>query len=134
MRVLLDTGPLVALLNRRDQYHAWSVEQARPLAPPFFCCEAVLTEAHFLLAGVHQGTERLISLIDSNKLDLSFHVADHTARVGDLMRSYADVPMSFADACLVAMCEQQESILFTTDSDFRRYRKHRREALDLIIP
>ncbi len=134
MRILLDTGPLVALLNRRDAFHDWSVEQAGRLEPPFFSCEAVVAEAHFLLAGVHRGTERLIDLIGTGRIDLSFSFADFASRVGDLMLSYADVPMSFADACLVCMAEQQESAVFTLDGDFRIYRKHRREALRLLIP
>lgn len=134
MRILLDTGPLVALLNRRDAFHAWSHEKASQLAPPFFSCEAVLAEAHFLLTGVHQGNQRLIELIASGRIDVSFSFAAYAARVGDLMLSYADVPMSFADACLVCMAEQKEGRVFTLDSDFRIYRKHRREALHLLIP
>lgn len=134
MRILLDTGPLVALLNRRDAFHAWSQERASELAPPFFSCEAVLAEAHFLLAGVHQGNRRLIELISSGRIDLSFSFAVHAERVGELMIAYASIPMSFADACLVCMAEQEESRVFTLDSDFRIYRKHRREALHLVIP
>jgi predicted nucleic acid-binding protein len=134
MRILLDTGPLVALLNRRDAFHSWSVEQAGRLGPPFFSCEAVIAEAHFLLAGVHQGNQRLIDLIASGRIDLSFTFADFADRIGDLMLSYADVPMSFADACLVCMAEHEESTVFTLDSDFRIYRKHRKEALHLLIP
>lgn len=134
MRIVLDTGPLVALLNRRDAFHGWSVEQASKLSPPFFTCEAVVAEAHFLLAGVHQGNNRLIDLIGSGRLDLTFSFSIHSERVGELMRAYADVPMSFADACLVCMAEQEESTIFTLDSDFKIYRKNRNEPLQLIIP
>jgi len=71
MRILLDTGPLVAILNERDAYHAWSVDQARGLSPPFFTCEAVLAEAHFLLKGTKQGRRRLIELLDSGRIELT---------------------------------------------------------------
>jgi len=47
--VLLDTGPLVALLDRRDRYHGWAKEQAARLPPVFEACEPVVTEACFLL-------------------------------------------------------------------------------------
>jgi predicted nucleic acid-binding protein len=134
MRIVLDTGPLVALLNRRDAFHGWSVEHAGRLLPPFFTCEAVLAEAHFLLAGVHQGNSRLIDLTASGRLDLTFSFAPQHDRVGALMRTYATIPMSFADACLVCMAEQEKSIVFTLDSDFRIYRKHRKEPLDLLMP
>lgn len=134
MRVLLDTSPLVALLNRRDAFHAWSIEQASELPARLYTCEAVITEAHFLLAGVYQGNERLIQLMETEKLDLSFSVADHAKRIGTLMRTYGNVPMAFADACLVCMAEQEASRIFTLDSDFHIYRKYQKETLDLISP
>lgn len=134
MRVVLDTGPLVALLNRRDTFHTWSVEHAGKLSPPFFTCEAVLAEAHFLLTGVRQGNARLIDLIASGHIDLGFSFARYSDRVNELMHTYADVPMSFADACLVCMAENEESTVFTLDSDFKIYRKKRNRPIDLIIP
>jgi len=134
MRVLLDTGPLVALLNRRDAAHRWSVEEAAKLKPPFFSCEAVITEAHFLLRGVPLGRERLIELIALGRFDLSFSFWQHQGRVGELMEQYSNVPMSFADACLVAMAEESDGRIFTLDADFHIYRRHGQEALQLIIP
>lgn len=122
MPILLDTGPLVALLNRRDAYHAWSVAKAGELAPPFYTCEAVLAEAHFLLQGTNQGRRRLINLLDSGKIELTSHVAEHLGRVGALMTTYANVPMAFADACLVWLSERMDGTVFTLDSDFRVYR------------
>ena len=134
MRVLLDTGPLVAMLYRREQHHGWSLQQAATLLRPFYSCEAVLTEAHFLLGRVPQGTQRLIDLIERGVIDLSFSYGANQDRVHSLMESFSDVPMSFADACLVCMGEQAESEVFTLDSDFRVYRIHRQQPLRLIIP
>ena len=134
MRILLDTGPLVALLNRRDSFHAWSVEQAGTLAPPFYTCEAVLAEAHFLLGGINQGNRRLIDLLESGKIVCTSVAADHLDRVGELMLTYANVPMSFADACLVCLSEQHEGTVFTLDRDFRIYRKNQKDVLKLLIP
>ncbi len=134
MRILLDTGPLVALLNRRDSFHVWSVEQARILAPPFYTCDAVLTEAHFLLGGINQGNRRLIDLLGSGKIVCTSVAADHLCRVGELMLKFANVPMSFADACLVCLAEQQDSTIFTLDRDFRIYRKNQTDIIELIIP
>lgn len=52
-----------------------------------------------------------------------------------LMEKYADVPMSFADACLVRMTEvSSEPMLLTTDSDFRIYRRHGRKAIPHVMP
>jgi len=134
MRILLDTGPLVALLNRRDSFHVWSVEQASILPPPFYTCEAVLTEAHFLLGGIKNGNSRLIDLLNSGNILCTSVVAGHLARVGELMLKFANVPMSFADACLVCLAEQQDSTVFTLDKDFRIYRKNQKDILELLIP
>ena len=134
MRVLLDTGPLVALLNKRDSHHAWSVEKAGDLQPPFYTCEAVLAEAHFLLQGTHLGRRRLIELVGTGKIELTDIVAQNLGRIGELMNQYVNVPMDFADACLVCMAEATQGTVFTIDGDFRVYRKNQDEALDLVIP
>lgn len=49
-RVLLDTEPLVALIRVQDQFHSWATSQFAALEPPLFTCEAVITEACFLIA------------------------------------------------------------------------------------
>ncbi len=135
MNVIVDTGPLVALLNRRDEHHEWATTTAAGLDAPLHTCEAVLAEGHYLLSSVHDGTRRLSELVEANRLDLSFRFVDHTARVHELMRKYASVPMSFADACLVALSETfAECRLFTVDSDFDIYRRKRNRRLDLISP
>ncbi len=133
MSVLLDTGPLVALLNRRDYYHRWSLEQAARLSRPLFSCEAVLTEAHFILSR-SGNTERLLDLLGKNEVNCVFSYAAHHERVDALMRQYHDVPMSFADACLVCMAEQTDSTVFTLDDDFRVYRLHGKASIDTIAP
>jgi predicted nucleic acid-binding protein len=66
---------------------------------------------------------------------IDFGLPDHLPRVLDLMRSYRDLPMSLADACLVCMAEGvREAKVFTTDSDFRTYRKNKRQVIPLIAP
>lgn len=122
------------MLNRRDAFHRWSVAEAAKLKPPFYSCEAVITEAHFLLRGVPLGTERLLEFVESGHLDLSFSYIAHHDRISALMRSYMNVPMSFADACLVSLNEERAGKVFTLDTDFQIYRKHGRAKLDLIIP
>ena len=134
MKVLIDTGPLVALINRRDAFHSWSLSQADQLKPPFFTCEAVISEAHFLLGGIPMGCERLIRLVNSGHLDLSYSYAEHADRVGELMIQYKNIPMSFADACLVSMTELQAGRVFTVDNDFRIYRRNGNKAIDVLLP
>jgi predicted nucleic acid-binding protein len=64
-----------------------------------------------------------------------FDVADEMEAVLKLMRKYADVPISLADACLVRMTETSSAaLLLTTDSDFRIYRRHGRNVVPCVSP
>lgn len=135
MRTVLDTGPLVALFNKRDQHHVWAREQVARLERPFHTCEAVLTEAYHLLFDVPMGVARLHALLQRERLELSFAVKGHQQRIIELMETYRNVPMSFADACLVCMSElYRNSRVFTTDGDFRVYRKSGNTPIDTLLP
>jgi predicted nucleic acid-binding protein len=134
-RILLDTGPLVALLNRRDLHHAWVKAQLRELASPLDTCEAVLSEACFLLRHVAGGPQAVIELVTRGLVRVSFSLRDEAKAVQRLMQRYADVPMALADACMVRLAEIHEpSLVLTVDSDFRIYRKHGRRVLPLLLP
>ena len=135
MRVILDTGPLVALLNHRDVHHPWALVAAQNLRPPLYTCEAVITEAYHLLGRVYQGHRRLHQLTESGRLDLSFSYRQHLREVHALIQAYEDIPMSFADGCLVRMAEMQaDSQVFTIDTHFAIYRKHKTRKLKLLTP
>ena len=54
-RVIIDTGPIVAFLNKSDKYHEWAIIQFSQLIPPFFTCESVISEACFLLRHTENG-------------------------------------------------------------------------------
>ena len=135
MTILIDAGPLYALINHREYYHRWATDRARQLKPPFYTCEAVISEAHHLLKKVYNGSRQLNELVETGRVVLAFSYADHIAHVNTLMDTYANVPMSFADACLVRMAERYgDGQIFTTDGDFRIYRKHQTEPLGVIVP
>lgn len=134
-RVILDTSPLVALINKRDQYHDWTKQQWSQIKPPLLTCESVITESFFLLRNIHEGQRGVIQLIERNVIRLEFSLEEEIAFIKDLLTRYQSVPVSLADACLVRMTELNEnSPLFTLDSDFRIYRKNRKQIIDLIIP
>ena len=133
--VLADTGALVALLDRREQYHFWAAEQAQSLHPPLVTCEPVLTEVCFLLADVSGGLAAIRHNLAAGVWKLDFDLAAEQRRVFALMDTYADQPMSLADACLVRMAELHMHVsIFTLDGHFRVYRRNRRQVLPLIIP
>ena len=131
--VLVDTGFLVALLSRRDSHHRWAASQATRCAPPWSTCEAVLSEAFHLLGP--RGRPSLAALLRRGALVSRFNLSNQLEPVLKLMRKYSNVPMSFADACLVRMSETaQDPVLLTTEDDFRVYRRHSRQVVPCVMP
>ena len=134
-QVLLDTGPLVAFLDHRDMFHEWAKRELSTIAPPLLTCEAVLTEACFLLGKIHRGQETVMALVQSDRLKISFVLSDEAVSVGNLLMRYQSVPMSLADACIVKMAEQNpQSMVLTLDSDFRIYRRNKNQTIPIIMP
>ena len=132
-KALVDAGFLVALLSRRDDNHRWAITQAPRLPPPWMTCEAVLSEASHLLGG--RGTRGIATLIRRGALVCVYRFSDDMDAVLKLLDKYSDVPMSFADACLVRMTETlNDPMLLTTDADFRIYRRHGRQTIPCVLP
>ena len=133
--VIVDTGPLVALLNRRERHHVWAVETMDTIEPPIFTCGAVLSEACFLLQGVKGGSDAVLELVARGIVRSEFHVMAELDALRVLMKKFASVPMSLADACLVRMSEQHpRTVVLTLDSDFKIYRRNKRQVVPTIMP
>lgn len=130
---LADTGFLVGLLRDRDSYRDWAARLALQFSPPWHTCEAVLAEVFHLLGP--PGTVGLLGLLERRSLVVAFQFARDQEAVSALMRKYADLPMSFADACLVRMTETHaDPIVLTTDAHFRIYRRHSRQVVPCVLP
>jgi len=133
--VVVDTGPIVALLDDDDDHHDWAVAQFARLRPPLLTCEAVLTEASFLIARVGQNASLVTALVDHGVLLVVPLFNKESAAITRLVRRYANVPMSLADACLVRLVElTPQAMLFTVDSDFEIYRQKGRSVIPLLAP
>ncbi len=131
--VLVDAGFVVALLSSQDAYHPWAVAQASELPPPWFTCEAALSEAFHLLG--ERGVPKLGALLRRRALLVAITFAENVETVLKLIEKYSDVPMAFADACLVRMTETlADPVILTTDQDFRIYRRHSRQVVPSVMP
>ena len=131
--VIVDASFLITLLSRREGNHAWAESQARTFPPPWQTCEAALSESFHLLG--RAGAPALQQLIRREAIAVSFPFQEAADSVLRLMHKYADVPMSFADACLVRMTETlPEPTLLTTDADFRIYRRFGRRTIPCVMP
>lgn len=134
-RVIVDTGPLVALLSEGEAVHGWVASQFEELPAPFITCEPVLAESFFLLSRLPGGERRFFELLGSGLLEVGFSVLGEREDLWKLIRKYEDLPMSLADACLVRLTElHPKASVFTLDTHFRVYRKHGRQQIPVIMP
>lgn len=133
--VVVDAGPIVALLIADDARHAWTRAEWSVIRPPLLTCEPALGEAAFVLLRLGRDPAVVPRLVERGVLRVAFSVQEQAASVAALMERYSQVPMSLADACLVRMAELlEEAAVMTFDSDFRIYRKHNRRVIPLVAP
>ncbi len=133
--ILLDAGPLTALLNPNDEWHAWAREMMRRLPTPLLTSEPVLTEASHLLRREGCGADEVFALTEKGAIQIGLHFEDEQASLRELMARYRSVPMSLADATLVRLAElNDQSRVFTLDGDFRIYRRHRSKVVPVLMP
>lgn len=132
MKAIADTGFLVAFGNRRDRHHHWAVEIARQVSEPLLTCDAVLAEAAF-----HLGSASVIlAFIRDGLIRPAFELVEHIPRLTELAARYADRSPDLADVCLIRMSElyPRHPVITTDLTDFRVYRRGRREVIPLICP
>ena len=133
--IIVDTGPLVAFLNKSDNYHDWALTQFSGMNPPFLTCEAVISEVCFLLRNTENGSQNVFKLLERELIQISFTLKSEIRSITALMNKYSNIPISLADACLVRMSEQiSDSTVCTMDSDFKVYRKEKRKVIPVVMP
>ena len=133
-RVLVDTGPLVALFFRRDAHHQACVEQLRLLSPPLLTCWPVITEAAWLLRRHPPAVRQLLGAFPAGLLRLLTLEEEAAAWIAGFLRRYQSLGAQLADAALVYLAEREDTDqVFTLDRrDFSVYRFGRNRRLRLL--
>jgi len=132
--VLLDTGPLVALLSKNDTNHNKARQLFADCAPPFRCCEAVVAEACFLMRKVHvAGPADVVALGARGVYSIAISAEAHWTSIEALLTKYSDRPSSLADACLIRCAEiHDEARILTFDNDFSVYKWARNRRFEIL--
>lgn len=132
--ILIDAGPLVALLHRDDQDHARCVAALRKVRTVLTTTWPPLTEAMYLLSFSAQAQDALLEMVERGALRVLPIDESDIPRVRVLIQKYQDLPMDLADATLVRVAEREGiQQVFTLDRrDFTTYRVGRRAFT--IIP
>ncbi len=126
--LLLDTGALVSLLDRSQSRHGEFVRFFEGFEGTVLSTEAVLTEATHLLGRLRGGRAACLDFFLSGGAVLIPAGPASLKRCRALLERYADLPMDYADATLVALAEEVgTNLVLTTDRrDFGVYRVGRR--------
>jgi predicted nucleic acid-binding protein len=132
--VLVDTGPIVAMLSASDEHHEVCIEQLRQLRAPLLTCWPVVTEAAWLLQAYTPALRRLLASFNGGLFRLvTLNEADLPG-IGALLAKYADLGLQLADASLLHLANREGiETIFTLDRrDFGVLRRARGERLRVI--
>ncbi len=131
---LLDTGVIVALLDRDERRHLQCVEVVSDIVGPLATCEAVIAESCYLLRRTHGAPEAVIRNVANGVFQTPVRLVDQTASIEKLLKKYRNVPMDLADACLVDLADQIDTgQILTLDSDFEIYRWRSRRKFRMLV-
>jgi len=130
----MDTGPIVAILSARDQYHKVCVTALHDLPGPLFSCWPVITEAAWLLRRDPGLVEDLLRSVSTGFLELLSLSSLEAEAIAKVMSKFADLRPQLADAALVHLAERDGfDTIFTLDRrDFSAYRSGRSRAFRII--
>jgi len=139
VNALVDTGAILALLDRKDRWHRPCVEAFRQLRLPLLTSEAVLTELFHLVGDSRHESEAAWKFICSGAVTVGTIEHSELPQLQALMSRYSDCPMDFADATLVHLAKRERlSTIFTVDhQDFDTYRiegRRRFRVLPAVTP
>jgi predicted nucleic acid-binding protein len=135
-RAIVDTGFLVALLNRADEHHAWASDVVPTLKGPWLTAEACISEAVFLLERAGRvSVEALFRWLEQGALVSRHCLPEELSPVRSEMFKYSGRWVDFADACLVTLSDMQPKlpVVSVDAADFSTYFR-RRSTRKLILP
>jgi len=122
-KILIDSGPLIALFDRSDKYHSASIEFIKHNKSQLITTIASITETLHLLDFSRDAQIDFLAWINAGAVTIENVTSDDFSRIKQLTIKYSDLPMDFADACLVLLGEKLNiSSIATIDRDFDIYR------------
>jgi uncharacterized protein len=131
--VLLDTGFIVALLDRSENFHKTCARTVREVDAPLVTCEAVITESCYLLRNLSGASEAVIENIAAGIFQVPFQLSRDIAGVKQVLRKYKDRKIDLADACLIRLADQfGTGDILTLDQDFAIYRWGRNKPFRVL--
>ena len=132
--IVVDAGPLVALIHADDVHHHSCREVLASLREPMVTVWPAFTEAMYLLGFSHEAQDTLWQMLATEALSLAELDEEDAPRMRELMKKYRDLPMDLADAALVRVAERERlRRIFTIDRrDFSLYRPRHTRRFEIL--
>jgi len=131
--ILLDTGVIVALLDRSEKFHRRCADALRELDAPLITCEAVMAESCCLVRNLPGAPEAIIANVAEGIFQIPFQLSREAVGVRSILRKYQDREIDLADACLIHLANEFETgDILTLDKDFQVYRWGRNKGFRLL--
>ncbi|MEQ1824538.1 MAG: PIN domain-containing protein [Pirellula sp.] len=134
VNVIVDTGPLVAILDRSDEHHAMCLETLKTVLPPMWTSWPVLTEVAWLLRDHPKGLQRLWTLVETGFMRIADLPESCLAEIPQIQKRFPTLKLQLADMTLILIAELNErNTIFTLDRrDFAVIQKKSRRKLRLL--
>ena len=133
-KILIDSGPLIALFDASDKYHNKAVSFIKSNKYPLVTTIVSITETLHLLNFNRNAQIDFIEWIHRGAVEIQNIENDDFGRIKDLTEKYRDLPMDFADSCLVYLAEKLSlNAIATIDRDFSIYRIKGRRKFEVIL-
>ncbi|MEE9344697.1 MAG: PIN domain-containing protein [Methylococcales bacterium] len=133
-KILIDSGPLIALFDRNDKYHSASVEFIKNNTSVLVTTLASVTETLHLLDFNRHAQIDFLDWINAGAVILEPITSNDLQSIKQLIIKYSDLPMDFADACLVFLAEKLNiTTIATIDRDFDVYRLKGKRTFTTLI-
>ncbi|HEX4594604.1 MAG TPA: PIN domain-containing protein [Bryobacteraceae bacterium] len=132
--VLLDTGVIVALLDRSERYHKACAAALEDLGSPLATCEPVIAESCYLLRSVPGAAEAILENVVIGHFQIPFQLSRSASQIQRVLRKYQDRQVDLADACLIHLANEfRTGEILTLDHDFDIYRWGVNKPFHLLI-
>ncbi len=133
-KILIDSGPLIALFDRNDMYHTASVEFIKANHSELVTTIASITETLHLLDFNRNAQIDFLSWLNAGAVTIEPITIDDLFSIKELIIKYSDLPMDFSNACLVLLGDKLNiNRVATIDRDFDVYRLKGKKPFTILI-
>jgi uncharacterized protein len=131
---LLDSGVIVALLDRSERFYVACAKAIRELEAPLVTCEAVIAESCYLLRNLPGAPEAVIENVAAGIFQIPFQLSQEAVCLRQILRKYRDREIDLADACLIRLADEFETAdILTLDKDFAIYRWGKNKPFRILL-